>query len=115
LRLGILTEAHRILDEYGRSALHGTHEHLVEVVDCGGVRAAARRHVDDLAVDQLDARLRIEDAHFRHAVVIVHREPVTAREISGGVHGFTIARRLRKQASSRGLANLTHPFKLELA
>jgi hypothetical protein len=59
--------------------LHGPHENFVEVVNRGGVRATGRRHVDDLAVDQLDARFWIEDAHLRHTVAILHREPVTAR------------------------------------
>ena len=91
LRLGVLAQPHRILNEHDGSPVHGVHENLGQVGDRPGVRTTGRRHVDDLAVDQLDTGLGIEDAHLRHAVVVVDGEPVTARQVGGGVrHGFTI-------------------------
>jgi hypothetical protein len=44
------------------------------VVDEGLMAAADRRHLDDLALDQLDAVAAAEDADLGHAVILRSRE-----------------------------------------
>jgi hypothetical protein len=97
----MLTQAHRVLSEDQRSVTSGKHENLCEVQDGRSVRDPRRSHVDDVAVDQLDTCFRIEDAHLRHAVVVVHTEAVTTRQVGGGVrHGLTV--RVHYHAGERG-------------
>jgi hypothetical protein len=63
----VLAQAHGVLGEDRRSAIHGAREHFHQPMDGGGVQTPGRRHVDDLTVDQLDTSVRREDADFRHA------------------------------------------------
>ena len=42
--------------------------------DAAKVRGADGRHLDDLALDQLDPLVLAEDAGLRHPVVLVHGE-----------------------------------------
>ena len=47
---------------------------------------ADRRHVDDLAVDQLHARLGPEHTDLGDTEVLVHREPVAPHKLGGIGH-----------------------------
>src|SRR5438067_11986507 len=49
------------------------------MVDERSVAGADRRHLDDLAPDQLDPIGRLEDTHLAHAVVLLAREPASRR------------------------------------
>ena len=49
-------------------------EEHVQPIDAGGVRTADRRHLDELAVDELDTVAFAEDAGLSHAVKFVRRE-----------------------------------------
>jgi hypothetical protein len=89
------------LDEHVRAVSGGAPENLGEVRDRGSVRATRWRHVDDVAFDQLDTRLVVEDADLRHAVVVGDADTVTTRQICFCVHGFTIgSRRVRVNGDS---------------
>src|SRR5439155_20370671 len=56
-------------------------EQPVEVDDASGVAWIDGRHLDDLAVDQLEPLFGPEDAGLSHLVILVHREqsPWTVR------------------------------------
>jgi hypothetical protein len=55
-------------------------EQPVGVDHTAGVPWADGRHLDDLALDQLDALVGTEDPRLRHPVVLLHREQ-PAREL----------------------------------
>jgi hypothetical protein len=63
-------------------------QQITQLGDRAGVQLSDRRHVDDLTVDQLDAIIRPEDPDLGHAVVVLDREAVAARQVCGrAVHG----------------------------
>jgi len=49
-----------------------------------------RRHVEDLAVDQLRARVGIQDAHLSHPVVLLDGEAVAARPVCRGARHISV-------------------------
>src|SRR5512147_760960 len=61
----------------------GFNQPNAEEVDGSGMSAADRRHVDNLSVDQLDARIRGEHPGLAHAVVVRYGPPMAL----GGVFG----------------------------
>jgi hypothetical protein len=72
------------------------------------VRVAHRGHVDELALEQLDLVVGIENPCFEHAVEILDREPVT----------IELERRLFEQQlchrqTSRSIARRVDPVRLE--
>ena len=60
---------------HDRASRETGREERLDPRDDRGVAAADRSHLDDLAVDELDAAVLVEDAGLAHAVILVEREP----------------------------------------
>jgi hypothetical protein len=87
----VLVEPQGVLHPQCRASGHGRPQHQDEVIDDAGMQASGRCHVDDFAVDQLDARIGRGDADLAHAVEVGDRKTVAARAVGSRVrHRFTI-------------------------
>jgi hypothetical protein len=64
----------RILRRENDAIAQLSHEGPVGVDHTAGVSGADRRHLDDLALDQLDALVGMKDARLSHAVILVDAE-----------------------------------------
>lgn len=72
----MLAHQHRSLHPDDSPLAGGKHEHSIHAIDDARVVLADWCPVDDLSVDQLDARLGREHARLPHAMVGVNREPM---------------------------------------
>jgi hypothetical protein len=82
-------EEERALTPDGRPVGEPCREERDDAGDGGGVQPADRSHLDDLALDQLDAAVLVEDADLAHAVILVEREPPPSRPKRHGVLGLS--------------------------
>ena len=80
LRLGSGLDDHRVLGRDHGAIAEPCDEQPGGVDHTAGVPRADRRHLDDLALDQLDPLARMEDADLRHTVVFLDREQ-SARDL----------------------------------
>jgi hypothetical protein len=84
LRLGPVAQAHGVLHRDDRLRADRACQRVVQPVDCPGVQAADRRHLDDHSLDQLDTTVGRQHAGLDHPVVLLHRQPMTHdAEVSG--------------------------------
>jgi hypothetical protein len=74
LGLGVVGEGDGALHPHGGAIAQACDQELGEVAHERLVATADGRHLDDLALDQLDAIVFAEDAHLDHPVVLRPRE-----------------------------------------
>jgi hypothetical protein len=65
------------LTPHDRSAAQPRREQMVNPGHSGRVDASDRRHLDDLALDELDPVVLAEDAGLAHPVIFIQREAPT--------------------------------------
>ena len=76
LRFGEVVQAQGILRSDDRPPRDGRHETIGETVHLAGVAGADGGHVDQRALDQLDAIVLVKNARLSHLVEIIHAQVV---------------------------------------
>jgi hypothetical protein len=75
LRLCVRRYLDRVLRPHDCPVSHLPGQALSQARNGPGMRRPDRRHVDDLAVNELDPVVLVEDAELTHPVILVQREP----------------------------------------
>ena len=79
LRFGMVVQPHGVLNGRAPATLARRRENIHQKIDDAAVKGSDGRHINDFPVEQFHARVRLEHAGFRHAVIFVHTETMFGR------------------------------------
>src|SRR5262245_30221586 len=75
----VVVETRRVLTGDHSSVAYATRENHGRPIDRHRVPRANRTHLDDLAFDEFDSLLWLENPHLGHAVIVVDSEQLPCR------------------------------------
>src|SRR2546428_441690 len=87
LRLGVFVQIHRVLRRSHPAAARHFAEKTNQPINGSAMKRSDWRHINDLAIEQLDSSPRFEHSGFRHAIEIGDAEPMLCLD----QHGYSLS------------------------